>query len=410
MGFQYELLKQLAKELGVELEILVANGLDEVFEKLRKQECDLIALDLTITKDRKKIVNFTEPYEQTTQVLVQRKPDGWQKMRKSEIEELLIRNQIDLSRKKVFIQKNSSHFDRLKNLSDEIGDSIFIMNDHNLAEEQLVSMVSKGDIDYTICDEHVAQVNQRYYPNIDISTPISFPQNLAWAVRKDSDSLLAEINRWIIGFKKTRKYKYLHRKYFENPKSVYIVQSEFYSLKSGKISRYDEDIKKYCKELDWDWRLVASLMYQESHFDPNAKSWAGAFGIMQLMPATAARYGIDSLSTTSQHIYAGIRFLMYLDKQISKDIKDKEERIKFVLASYNAGMGHVIDARNLAKKFNKDSTKWDDNVDTFLLLKAIPKYFRDPVVKYGYLRGEESYKFVREIMERYEHYKNIVKK
>jgi membrane-bound lytic murein transglycosylase F len=269
-------------------------------------------------------------------------------------------------------------------------------------------MVADGKIDYTVCDEHVAMVNQRYYPNIDISTPISFPQKLAWAVKKGSDSLLVEINTWLTTFKKTRKYKYLHRKYFENPKSVYMVQSEFYSAESGKISIFDDAIKKYSKEIDWDWRLLASLIYQESHFDPSAISWAGAKGLMQLMPATARKYGIDSLSSPEEHIYAGVKFIKWLNKQVPRDVKGKEERIKFILASYNAGIAHVLDARRLAKKYNRNPSIWDNNVDTFLLLKSNPKYFKDPVVKHGYCRGSEPYKFVTEIMQRYEHYKNII--
>ncbi len=409
MGFQFELLKLLAEHLGIKLEVIVSNDLGKTFEFLNNNECDLIAIDLTITKTRSKIVNFTEPYSTTRQVLVQRKPDGWKKMRYSEIENHLIRNQLDLAGKTIYVQKGSSFYPRLKNLSDEIGDSIHIIEVQEYETEQLITLVAKGEIDYTVSDEHVALVNKTYYPNIDVKTPISFPQNLAWAVRKNSNELLADINQWLKNYKKTKHFRIIYNKYFKNPRSVNIVQSEFFSISSGKVSLYDDDIKLHSKKIDWDWRLLASLIYQESRFKPYAKSWAGAYGLMQLMPNTAKMYGIDSLSSTSANIAAGAKYIYWIDKQFDGAIEDKQERIKFVLASYNVGLGHILDARRLASKNSKDPDIWAKNVDYYLLNKSNPKYYRDSVVKFGYCRGEEPYNYVQEILERYEHYKNVIK-
>ena len=406
MGYQYELLQELADYFGLQLEVIVSNDLDHSFNKLENGDVDLIAANITITKQRKQIMDFTIPHSKTRQVLVQRKPDKWENPDKKSHESSLIRDQLDLAGKTVYVQANSSHAFRLHNLSDEIGENINIV-EANEEVEHLISLVAKGEIDYTVSDENVAQVNQNYYQNIDVETPLSFHQNLAWAVRKNSGKLLTEINEWLTQFKETREYKLIYAKYFQNNRSAHIVESDYYALTSGRISAYDDYIKTYSEELGWDWRLIASLMYQESRFQPNVRSWAGAFGLMQLMPSTANRFGINHNSSHEQQIRAGIKFLTWLEEKLDF-IEDREEKIKFTLAAYNVGLGHIIDARNLAEKNGSNPDIWEDSVDKFLLSKSDPKFYNDPVVKYGYCRGKETYAYVRDIMERYEHYRNLI--
>lgn len=409
MGFQYELLEYFAKHLGVRLRIEVKNDMKETFDMLINGECDLIAKNLTVTKSRSRIVDFTYPHSQTRQVLVQRKPADWIMKSTKELDKALIRNQIDLARKKIFVQKNTSYSKRLQNLSDEIGDTIQIIETSRYSVEELIMLVSTGKIDYTVCDENVAKVNEKYYPNIDIKTAISFPQNMAWAVRKESNDLEKEINKWLKKFKKTLKFRIIYNKYFNNPRSAHIVNSDYYSLRSGKISIFDAVIKKESKKLDWDWRLIASLIYTESRFRPNARSWAGAYGLMQIMPCTFEQFGGDTTSSPAENIKTGIKLLKWLDKHFSKVIKDENERIKFMLGSYNVGYGHVEDAMRLAEKYGRDPYRWDNNVEHFLKLKSNPKYYKDSVVRNGYCRGNMPVIYVREILERYEHYKKLVK-
>jgi membrane-bound lytic murein transglycosylase F len=409
MGYQYELLKSFADYLGVKLNIKIINSLDESFECLNQGRCDLIALGLTITKDRKDIVEFTDPLTQTRQVLVQRKPENWRKMKTwDEIEKHLIRDPINLAGETIYIQKNSTYRFRLKNLSDEIGADIQVIEDENASVEDLISMVAEGKIDYTVCDEHIALVNQKYYPDIDTKTAISFSQNIAWAVKPGADGLRDTINSWLSSFKKTKTYAYLYNKYFKNTRTVNFARSEYYldKQRGGKISPYDEIIKKYSSKIGWDWRLLASLIYQESRFSPKAESWVGAYGLMQLMPFVAEKYGVDSTSSPEQQIAAGVKFIKLLDRQFEEIIPDKEERIKFVLAAYNAGIAHVYDARRLAEKYNKNPDIWSNNVDYYLLNKSKPEFYRDSVVKYGYCRGSEPYNFVNDIIDRYKQYKN----
>ncbi|MGZ4034404.1 MAG: transporter substrate-binding domain-containing protein [Bacteroidia bacterium] len=409
LGYEYELLNAFAKEIGVDLEMIIAKNMDTVFDQLNSGEVDIIAANLTVTKERSYLVDFSEPLMQVPQVLVQRKPLGWENMSGAEQNKKLIRNTIDLSGKNIVVRKGSSFYSRLISLSEEIGEKINILQaPGDISTEQLISMVANGQIDYTIADENVALSNQTYYSNIDIETPISFPQNIAWAIRKDSPDLLTKLNSWIKERKDSKENVELYEKYFKRKKtnSAGIVKYANYS--NGIISEYDDLIKRYSKKIDWDWQLLASLIYQESHFSPTIRSWAGANGFMQLEPATAKHYGLDTIDATAeQSLEAGTSYILDLDNYWKKYIADKQERIKFVLASYNAGLGHIVDARNLAIKYGKKENIWKDNVEYMILQKSNPKIFNDPVVKCGYCRGVETYLYVREILDRYKYYKSI---
>ena len=411
MGYEYELLQAFAKSLHLELQIIVAKNMDDILEELKKGEVDIVCANLTITEERLKKVGFTEPLIYTRQVLVQRKPKGWEKMNDQKINEHLVRTTIDLSNKEVFVRKGSSFFSRLVNLQGEIASKINIKEvNGEITTEELIRMVASGKIAYTVADENIAMVNQTYYPQIDVKTAISFPQKIAWAVNKNSPLLLAELNSWIEEQKTKAGYAMLYTKYFKNPKGAgQRNESEFSSFGGNKISPYDDMIIAYSREIGWDWRLLAAMIYQESRFNPHAESWAGACGLMQMIPSTAEVYGIDTCGATPiQSIDAGTQHIIKLDKYWADKIRDKGERIRFVLASYNAGLGHIIDARNLAKKYGKNPDVWTNNVEKFILLKSNARYYNDPIVKCGYCRGEEPYNYVREILARYEHYKNMI--
>ncbi len=407
MGFQLELLEAFTKHLGVKLELIISNDLSTNISQLTSGKCDLIAHNFTITNDRRKIVDFSNPIIQTRQVLVQR-------IESSDEDSLhktpFIRNLLDLAGKKVYVQKGSSHIERMLNLEKEIGDSINIIISDTCEEEQMIELVADGTISYSISDEITALVNKKYFNNIDVSTPISFQQNLAWAVRKNSNSLLNELNKWLVEFKQTKDYRRIFDTYYRNPRSVNIVNNEFYTNKKGKLSKYDKEIKKYAKMCNWDWQLLASLIYQESHFDPKLTGWSGAFGMMQMMPATAKKFGVNKGSTPAEQIRGGALLKIYVDHILPKEINNPEERTKFILACYNVGYEHVMDARILARKYKKDPNVWTNNVDFFMKNMSKRKYYEDPLVENGYARGIETYRFVNEVMERYHHYKNIAKK
>lgn len=409
MGFQYDLLHRLADDLGVSLDIRVSNNLKETFDLLESGTVDLIAKNLTITKSRKAKVLFTYPLLSSRQVLIQRKPDGWSKMDSRTLDSHLIKDVRDLAHKTVFVQKNTAYFKRLNSLSDEIGEDINIVTDSLHGVEQLIGMVASGKIPMTVCDAEVAKLNQAYYSNVDVSTPISFTQDMAWAVRKNSTALNDYVSKWLQDFSKTKRYKLMYAKYYRSARSKHYTANVNRFLKEDKLSVYDDLIKKASKNIGWDWRLVASIVYQESNFNPEAESWAGAVGLMQLMPETAERYDVKDLTSPEENVYAGTRFLGWLDSYFKEHISDPEERAKFVLASYNIGLGHILDARRLAQKYGKDMNKWDDNVAPYLLKKSLSDYYKDPVVKWGYCRGTETFNYVDEVMERYQSYSNLLK-
>ncbi|MBK9291585.1 MAG: transporter substrate-binding domain-containing protein [Bacteroidetes bacterium] len=409
VGYQYEMVKSLASSLGLRLELSVERDIDEAFRKLASGEAHLLAMDLTVTSGRQKEFDFTEPIFITRQVLVQRLPRNWQLMQtRNELENNMIRTSLELAGKTVHVQSGTVHRRRLEVLSDEIGDTIYIVDDER-SPEALIKAVSKGEIPLAVVDEHMATAFIRDYPNIDIKTPVSFQQRIAWALRKEQDNeLLEEVNSWLRAFMASAESRMLYDKYF-GPGFRIKLQSEYHSFhEKGKLSPYDDIIRDVAAEIGWDWRLLASLIYQESEFKPSVVSWAGAFGLMQLMPPVMELYGIDQTATPEQQIKVGGKYILYLDKQIPETITDPVERVKFVLAAYNSGVGHVLDARRLAVKYNKNPDVWTGNVDFFMRNKSRPAFYNDPVSYYGYVRGEETFLFVEQVMERFEHYKNLL--
>ncbi len=408
MGYQYEMVQKLGEYLGVGIDLRIERDLDSGILKLQQHKSDLIAMTLTVTSDRMKKMDFTEPFMFTRQVLVQRKPDNYQKMATADqINKHLIRNILDLGGKTIYVQKGTIFVNRLKTLENEIADTINIVEDER-EMEQLIEAVANKEIDYTIADEMVAKVAARIYPNIDVKMPVSFHQKIAWAVPKNEKRLLDTINSWIRQFNKSLESRLLYNKYFKNIRTKRIVESIYNSYAGGNLSPYDEYIKEASKLIGWDWRLLASMIYQESEFKPNVKSWVGAYGLMQLMPAAMEKYGIDTNSSVKDQIFAGVKLLKQFDRLLPDSITDSVERIKFILASYNVGVGHILDARRLALKYGKNPNVWDDNVDYFILHLSEKKYYHDPVVRNGYARGWETYAFVKEILQRYEHYKKLI--
>jgi membrane-bound lytic murein transglycosylase F len=410
MGYEYELLKMFCEEQGLQLRINITQNIGEGFNKLNTGEGDILAYNLTVTKERKKRIAFTHYHNLQRQVLIQRKPQNWRQMKLHEIEAELIRNPVDLIGKEVVVRPHSSYYDRMVNLSDEIGGDILIVpGETNTETEQLIKQVADGEIDYTVAEEDIALVNSTYYPNLDIKTPVSFSTQIAWGVRKNADGLLEALNDWILRMRKTADYYVVYDKYFRSSKSALRRSRSKYSSISGEgaISPYDSLIENAADELGWDWLLLAAQVFRESKFNENAESWAGAIGLMQVMPRTGREYGVRDLYDPEKNIYAGMKHLEWLQNQWKKKIDDEDERLKFVLASYNVGLGHLQDAVRLAEKYGGNPNSWQD-VSGYLLKKARSKYFNDPVVEYGYCRGSEPVEYVDRILDIYQNYTEIL--
>jgi membrane-bound lytic murein transglycosylase F len=407
MGYEYELLQRLAAKLKVELKIKVISGIEEAIDKLNRGEGDLIAFPLTITKERTDYVSFSNAFFTTQQVLVQKKPAHWRMLPPNVVELKMLRNTVNLIHKEVYVIKGSSFKQRLENLSQEVGGEIFIHEDSANAEtESLIRKVATGEIQFTVSDQMLAQVNELFYPNIDINTVLSLPQQIAWAFRSNSPQLLIETNQWLASIKKSGVFQVIHDRYFNSPRfSVTLASSDYSSLNTEKLSPYDDQLKREAVLIGWDWRLLASIAFQESNFNPKVKSWAGAIGLMQIMPETGEYFGVNDLWNPEKNISVGTRFIKFLDDYWKKTVSDDFERQKFVLASYNVGLSHVIDAQRLAKKYDKKINLWDNNVSFYLAQKSNPKYYRDALVLAGYCRCDGPVIYVKQVLQRYEEYK-----
>lgn len=401
MGFKYEILKKLADDMNLRLEIVVSNDLEETLIGLETGRFDLAAKNLTITHERSQRVDFTLPIGQTRQMLVQQ-------METIGSDRKFVRNQLDLAGRTVTVQKGSAFAGRLHNIQEEIGGDLLVREDSIMGVEQLVSLVALGEVEYTVCDENLAMLYMHNYPQIDATVPLSFHQNIAWAVRKDAHRFKSFLDTWLSDFAQSGELARLEQKYFAGQRGLQRAKSEWHSNVEGRISGYDEIIQSIARQYGIDWRLVASVVFQESQFDAEAVSWMGATGLMQLMPETAETLGVSDIYDPVENIRGGIKLLAWLDGQFADEIANRDERMKFVLASYNVGLGHVRDAQRLAEKFGRDPYKWNHNVDYYLLNKSLPLYYKDPVVRWGYARGSEPYEFVNSVLSHFGHYANLI--
>ena len=398
MGFQYELADMFCHSLGVQLNIKAVNKEEELVEKLLAGEGDLIAYNIAITKSRKDSLTYCGKDYITHQVLVQRKGKD------------VLKDVTQLIDKDVYVLPGK-HLTRLNNLNEELGGGIKIhtVTDNTISSEDLITEVAEGKIPYTVATNELAKLNRTYHSNLNIDLTISFDQKSAWAVRKSSPLLAEAINEWQDKNMDSPAVLSCVQRYFKKDKHT--SHGSILSLEDGKISHYDDLFRTYSKEINWDWRLLAALAYTESNFDTTVVSWAGASGLMQLMPSTAHTYGmpVGKEQDPEESIKAGVRYIAEL-QNIFRKIPDEQEKIKFILAAYNGGVGHVTDAMALAEKYGSNKYHWDNQVERYILLKSHEQYYQDPVCKNGYFRGQETYNFVRHVLQRAKIYQEKIKK
>jgi len=404
MGFHYDLAERLAKNLGVTLELVITKNENEQLKLLKEQKVDLIVESIANLPSTGNYVDFIVPFKTTNLVLVQRKPYNWPK------EKPAIRKVEHLIDKNIHLAQINAHINCIKNISAQLNNEIFIWDvDDKITQFQLVEEVAQNSIDYAIVDENVGKLMQSRYQNIDLSLKLNHKEKFGWLTHIDAPSLTKYIDNWVVEQKSSGKMGLLYNKYYKNHYAFNKrAESEYLSHETGKISKFDDLIKKHARLNEIDWRLLAALIQQESRFNPTAVSWAGAKGLMQLMPATAKQYGFKNLIDPELNIKAGVKHFNWLRKFWKDKIANEEQRLKFILASYNVGHGHVSDAQKLAKKYGKSSVIWDDNVDIFIQKKSDPDYYKDPVVKYGYCRGKEPYDYVKKITTRYNRFKQMI--
>lgn len=402
-GFDYELALSFAKHLGLRLEIKLIDDVDRMFDMLQSGEADIAASNLTITQSRMDSVDFSTPLYQTRQVLIQRKiehPDG--------SVSLAVTNSSQLSLLPIWVHRYSSFFQQLQQLTTRSEKPIHIEEaPGEISTGDLIRLVDEGAIPATITDENLALIEKADYDHIDASVAISDFENIGWALRKNSSQLNEELNHWLSSTAGAKRTKDLYSKYFDEPEISGALAFTLPKVSPGAISPYDSLFQVYAPQLGWDWRMLASIAYHESHFNPQAQSWSGAYGLMQLMPQTAVRFGCSSTPSAECSIQAATKYIKYLNTLWSKRVFNESERIKFILASYNMGQGHIIDAQNLARELGMKDTLWDGNVAEALLLKQQEKYYTMKCVKHGYCNAREPVTFVRKILGTFELYRSV---
>lgn len=424
LGYEFELLRSFAEAQGVALKVIVVTDPKSLFPLLNSGDGDLIAARLVPTEQDKQHVSFTNALYRTEPALVQQERPATatdpvtekalqsgphEELPEIEIQARLITRPSQLANKTVHLPEQSPYERTIIELADSISGDIHVIEmGGTIQDEALAQKVAKGEIDFTVMQGNLAELKESEFANLKVRPIVGRSHSVAWAVRKNAPELINTLNSWIEEKQNGPLFDRLYQKYFKDRRSYKErVDSKYLTSRTGKLSEYDELLKQYAPELSWDWRLLASQAFQESRFKPEARSWAGATGLLQLMPRTAQEYGVKNARDPEDNVRGAVRFLQWLIERWSKRISDEGERLKFILASYNAGAGHVEDAQRLTEKYNGNPEVWED-VSYWLLQKTTQQYSTDPVVKFGFCRGLEPVNYVRLILERYDHYKQFV--
>ena len=405
-GFEYDLLKDFCNMYHLRLEVKVNDNHDSCFMLLNSGEVDVVATGVGLTKELREHYGLTDPIFTPQSILVQRMPKDWGSMSTdNEVENQLLRSPLDLAGKTIHVTRGSYAVKLLEQLSEEIGKRIYVVECDTLNDFELIKAVCDGMIDYTVADDYIATAASYGLKGLDTKFVLGVEHPIGWVVKShDADSsLLTAFNDWIDKAEQ-KQLRLVMTRYVKNRRLFAQKPEEA----NGHISPFDKAIKKTAAKIGWDWRLLAALIYQESRFKIDLESDKGAFGLMQLMPSVMQRYNVSYNSSPEEQLEAGGKLISYLDKTLKNKVADSLERVKFVLAAYNAGLGHVLDAQRLAMKYEKAPDIWENNVDYFILNKSKPLYYRDTCCRCGFLRGTQTYRFVEDIMERYHHYQNLV--
>lgn len=401
LGYDYDRFSDFARTKGIRLRWHVAPNMATLIRWLRSDTVQAAAYEIPVTAEYRKLVHSCGAENITYQVLIQRASDS------------VLTDVTQLVGRDVYVEHGSRYESRLRNLDNELGGGIRIhaIPPDTLMPEDLIDMVARGEIPLTVVDSDIAQMRRTRVDSIDISLQVSFGQRSSWAVSHHNTWLGDSIDAWAKSSGAQAYSKTALRRYFEMSKSEQHALTDsdtVYITPPGAISPFDSLFRHYGEQSGIDWYLLAAIGYVESGFDPHAVSWAGARGIMQLMPSTARAYDLplEKIEQPEANIYVSVRTLLDINAQFKDSVENISERSRFVLASYNAGAGHVLDAIELARKYGKDPHVWNDNVEECILWKSNPQYYNDRVCRYGYFRGQETVEYVAKVEQQYFYYKN----
>jgi membrane-bound lytic murein transglycosylase F len=385
-GLEYQLLKRFADQLGVKLVITVPDSFNEIIEDISKGDAQIAAAGLTVTQEREKLVRFSPAYQTITQEVVynanKHKPQNL-----DDLDGIL----------EVIAQ--SSHSERLHDLQHSHPNLSWVENQQADSTE-LLSLVSEGLIDYTVADSNEIAINRRFYPELKVAFAISKPQQLAWAFPKTADtSLYDAAAKFFTKLKQSGELERILKNNYEHASNFdYAGTNAFLGQIHNRLPRYRGYFEEAAKLYDLDWRLLAALSYQESHWRPHAVSHTGVRGIMMLTQATARHLGVEERTNVRESILGGARYLRALIDKLPDDIKEPD-RTWIAVAAYNVGFGHVEDARQITDHLGDNPDKWID-IKSSLPYLAKRKWYKK--TRYGYARGWEPVRYVENIRSYYD--------
>lgn len=393
-GFNYELAKLLADELGVRLELVVPPASRDLVPWVLDGRGDIIIGSLATDAPRTTRVRLTRPYLHTSLVVITRKgrlPP--------------ITRVDDLTLATLWVRPSSSATKRLRTLARETRLGLHIKAARETLEtEDLIDLVATGEADCAVVERRIADVELMHRDDVEISLELpTEPVTAAFAVHPDNQKLWAAADDFLRRHYRGTVFNILYRRYHKNARRAAAVRDdELRADKSGRLTPWDVTFQAVAKELGVDWRLLASQAYQESRLNPLAVSPFGAQGLMQIMPATARELGIKDPFDPVESIEGAGRYVRELMRRYDAEGVALKDRVRFALAAYNVGAGHIADARKLAEQQGWNPNRWFGHVERALRLLSKPRYFRG--AKYGYCRGEEPVRYVSEIQSRYDAY------
>ena len=385
-GFEYELASEFAAELGVELHMVPYFSLDEMFARLDAGDLDIVASGISFHPSRTEDYRFGPTYRMISQKLVYKQGREWP------------RDFADIDAP-ITVLAHSNHVIALQEARQQHPHLTWqVVSDKG--EEELLQGIIDGNLDYTITDSHSLALFRRYHPTVSIAFSVTKDEHVAWMMRSEKDdSLYALLPAFFAKMQNNKFLATLEEKYFGHIEEFnYVNTLAFVEAVHDTLPKYLKWFKSYSKAQNIDWRLLAAVSYQESMWDPRAKSPTGVRGIMMLTQPTARRVGVTNRLHAEQNIAGGAKYLRILFDRMPEDIAQPDSTW-FALASYNVGWGHVRDARTITEQQGGNPNSWAD-VKKRLPLLTKKRYYRS--TRYGYARGDVAVTYVDNIRRYYD--------
>lgn len=388
MGFEYDLMKKFAEEQGLKLQVEVAPPGVSMLDWLEQGKGDVVAAAMTITEERQaRKIRFTRFYNKVHEQMV------------THVGAKPIASLADLKGRTLHIKQNHAYWETAQNLLDEGAQFTLSAPPSDLGITDMLGKIASGEYDATLADSHLIAIEHKFMPELQPGLKLEPAREHAWAVRQENPQLLAALNQFLNKQYRGLFFNVTRNKYFKREEQIDKYLGE--RLAGDVLSPYDGIVKPLAQKFHFDWRIVIAQMYQESQFNPKARSFAGARGLLQVMPRTAKELGYSLPFNEETGIRAGIEYLDWTRDRFEEHLP-LDERLWFALAAYNAGYGHVYDARRLARRKGWDPDKWFGNVEKAMLLLAKREYYSK--ARFGYVRGSEPVHYVRDIRDRYHAY------